>query len=127
MSAQACVPCGEEREYTAEEVEEEYLKLKGWDLVTNDGIKKLKRSFVCKNWLSAISFINKASEVAEACQHHPDIALTSYRNIDLLIYTHTNSTITKRDFELAHRLSAVDVEYSPKWARENPDVVLNHE
>lgn len=123
MSAKACIPCGEERVYTEQEVNDEFAKLRGWELVTINGVKKLRRNFMCKNWQAAIDYINKASVIAEECQHHPDIALTSYRNIEVLIYTHTNSTITKRDFELAQRLTSVEVDYSPKWVKENPNMM----
>jgi len=122
MATNTCA-CGEEREYTELEVNEEFAKLRGWELATINNVKKLRRCFVCKNWKAAIDYINKASVVAENCQHHPDIALTSYRNIEVLIYTHTNSTITRRDFELAQCLTPLEVEYSPKWATENPDLI----
>ena len=120
MAAKSCVACGDEPKYSQDEVDAEFAKLKGWELVIINGVTKLRRAFVCKNWLAAIDFINKASVVAEECQHHPDIALTSYRNVEVLVYTHSNDTLTRRDFELAGQLGSLPVDYSPKWAKENP-------
>jgi pterin-4a-carbinolamine dehydratase len=40
-------------------------------IVTDDNVKKLSRQFIAKNFVEAMSFLNKAAEVAESLQHHP--------------------------------------------------------
>jgi 4a-hydroxytetrahydrobiopterin dehydratase len=68
---------------------------------------RLSRSFVCKNWAGAISYINAASVVAEEVQHHPDIHLTTYRNIEVVIFSHYTGGLTSVDFTLAKALEAI--------------------
>ncbi len=41
--------------------------------------------------------------------------------LQIIIFTHSLNGLTTADFELASALDAIDVDYSPKWARENSD------
>jgi 4a-hydroxytetrahydrobiopterin dehydratase len=44
---------------------------------------KISRSFVAKNFLAALDFFKHVGEIAEAANHHPDLHLTSYRNVEV--------------------------------------------
>jgi 4a-hydroxytetrahydrobiopterin dehydratase len=79
----------------------------------------IKRSFTCKNWQSAIEFLNKMSEIAEEEQHHPDFTLSNYRDVSVILTTHAINALSKFDFILAAKIDLIDVTYSPKWATEN--------
>ena len=57
--------------------------------------------------------------VAEAEGHHPDLHLTNYRDVQVVLSTHAIGGLARADFILAAKLDALDVEYSPKWLREN--------
>ena len=64
-----------------------------WKLLNEDQndskvVYKLLRNFDAKDFKSAIDFIKSAGEIAELHGHHPDIHLTSYRNVKIIIYTH---------------------------------------
>jgi 4a-hydroxytetrahydrobiopterin dehydratase len=52
-------------------------------LWTINGAGHLSRSFVAKNFLIAMEFLNSIASIAEANGHHPDMHLTSYRNVEL--------------------------------------------
>ena len=80
----------------------------------------LTRKFTAKNFLQAVEFVNKVAPVAEAARHHPDIHLTNYRDVELVLFTHFSGRPTPDDFALASKLSRVGVAVSPKWAKENP-------
>ena len=61
-------------------------------------------------------------EIAERENHHPDLHLTSYREVEIVIYTHSVGGITENDLILAKMLDdEIKVVYGPKWLRENPD------
>lgn len=47
------------------------------------------RSFVAKNFTSAMSFINAVADVAEEQGHHPDLHVTQYRNVEIRLQTHS--------------------------------------
>ena len=90
-----------------------------WELITEDSIRKLRRTFTAKNFQAALDFINLAGAAAEKRGHHPDFHLTSYRNVTVVIYTHSLKGLTENDFLLATDINACKVLYSPKWLREN--------
>ena len=70
----------------------------GWAEV--DGA--LQREFELPSFAEAIAFVNRVAELAEAENHHPDIAI-SYKRVTLRWTTHSAGGITKRDRELAAR------------------------
>ena len=82
---------------------------------------RLTRKFTAKNFLQAVAFVNAVAPVAEDARHHPDIHLTNYREVEIVIYTHSQGGLTPDDFALAAKLSRVGVAVSPKWAKENPE------
>lgn len=90
-----------------------------WKL-SEDG-KLLSRQFVCRNWQAAIQAIELISTVAESkeVQHHPDLHLTNYRQLDIVIQTHATGGLTNFDFVLARGIDALTFDYSPKWKKEN--------
>jgi 4a-hydroxytetrahydrobiopterin dehydratase len=60
----------------------------------------LQRSFELESFPAALDFVNRVGALAEAEDHHPDIAI-SYRKVTLRWWTHTAGGITDRDRELA--------------------------
>ena len=80
----------------------------------------LSRKFTAKNFQAALDSINAMGAIAEEQEHHPDFHLTSYRNVEVTLWTHSLGGITENDFTLAQLLDQVPVTYSPKWLRENP-------
>ena len=68
----------------------------GWSEV--DGA--LERTFTFPDFRAALGFVNRVGELAEAENHHPDIAV-HYNRVTLRWWTHTAGGITDRDVELA--------------------------
>jgi 4a-hydroxytetrahydrobiopterin dehydratase len=64
--------------------------------------KALERTFELPTFLEAIGFVNRVAELAEAENHHPDIAI-SYRTVTLRWTTHSEGGTTGRDEDLARR------------------------
>jgi 4a-hydroxytetrahydrobiopterin dehydratase len=60
----------------------------------------LQRTFELPSFKAALDFVNRVGALAEAEDHHPDIAI-SYRTVTLRWWTHTADGITDRDRELA--------------------------
>ena len=69
-----------------------------WDESTG----ALERTFEFPGFPEAIAFVNRVAELAEAENHHPDIAI-SYKQVTLRWWTHTAGGITDRDRALAAR------------------------
>ena len=74
----------------------------GWTEV--DGA--LERTFELPSFLEALEFVNRVGALAEAEDHHPDIAI-SYRKVTLRWWTHTAGGITDRDRELAAKTNSL--------------------
>ena len=68
----------------------------GWSEVED----ALERTFTFSNFREALGFVNRVGELAEAENHHPDIAV-HYNRVTLRWWTHTAGGITDRDVELA--------------------------
>jgi 4a-hydroxytetrahydrobiopterin dehydratase len=74
----------------------------GWEEVDD----ALEQTFTFKDFRAALDFVNRVGELAEAHNHHPDIAI-HYRKVTLRWWTHTAGGITDRDRELAAATSAL--------------------
>lgn len=70
----------------------------GWSEV--DGA--LERTFQFENFVAALAFVNRVGDLAEAENHHPDIAI-HYNRVTLRWWTHTAGGITDRDRDLAEK------------------------
>ena len=60
----------------------------------------LERTVELPSFRQAIALVNRVADLAEAENHHPDIAI-SYRKVTLRWTTHSAGGITARDEELA--------------------------
>lgn len=93
-----------------------------WSL--NSSGDKLVKKFTAKNFQAAIHFFNEVALIAEREGHHPDLHLTSYREVEVVLYTHSVGGVTMNDLMLARMIDReVKPEYSPKWLKDNPEVL----
>ena len=75
---------------------------------------KLKRKFTAKNFIESMNFLNKVAAISEHEGHHPDLHLTSYRDVEIVLWTHKADGLTKNDFILAKLIDTnAKVFYSP--------------
>jgi 4a-hydroxytetrahydrobiopterin dehydratase len=63
--------------------------------------KRLTKKFECKNFIHGIEFINKIALSAEHLDHHPNILLHDYNKVEISLYTHSQGSITEKDYILA--------------------------
>jgi 4a-hydroxytetrahydrobiopterin dehydratase len=85
-------------------------------------VENISRSFTARNFQSALDAINDIGQIAEREGHHPDIHLTSYREVEIVLSTHSLGGVTKNDIALAKMLDEqVRIAYSPRWLKDNPD------
>ena len=66
----------------------------------------LERTFRFPDFVTAMIFINRVAELAEAANHHPDIAV-HYDRVTLRWWTHAAGGITERDRELAEQTTGL--------------------
>lgn len=86
----------------------------------DDSKSMISKSLVAKTFQAALDALNEMGAIAEREGHHPDFHLTSYRNVQIDLFTHSLQGITENDLTLAELLDQVPIEYSPKWLKEHP-------
>ena len=64
----------------------------------------LVRSVRCRGWRAAIGLVDAVADEADRHNHHPDIAITGYRNVTFRLTTHSEGGITHRDVDLAREI-----------------------
>jgi 4a-hydroxytetrahydrobiopterin dehydratase len=90
-----CVPCeslDESHLLIKEQLTSELKVMKLWAL-SDDGIKMTK-SYTARNFQAAMDSINAIGSIAERENHHPDFHLTGYRNVEIVLYTHSLGKIS---------------------------------
>jgi len=114
--------CGtEEKAMSMKDAQKQVQERPLWTL--NDIGSSISRSFVAHDFAAAMDFLQRVGEVAEARGHHPDLHLTDWRSVQLVLSTHSVGGLTRADFSTAAAIDALPVSYSPKWAREHLDHV----
>lgn len=83
-----------------EEIDEFMPQLPGWQIVEEDGIKRLRCSFEFANFKQALAFTNKVGELAEQHDHHPSI-LTEWGRVTVSWWSHKIKGLHVNDFVMA--------------------------
>lgn len=78
------------------------MELSGWDEV--DGA--LQRTFRFRDFSEALAFVNRVGALAEAENHHPDVAIR-WNAVTLRWWTHSAGAITARDHDLATKSGVI--------------------
>ena len=71
--------------------------------------KSIEREFSTKNFTAAVDFINKIAVIAEGEDHHPDVHLTGYRKLKIILSTHALGGLTENDFIVAAKINEAPV------------------
>mgnify|MGYP001251708108 CR=1 FL=1 len=109
LTQKKCQPCeGIGEAYDKATAESKMEQITGWK-IAEDG-KSITREFITKNFVAAVTFIQKIADVAEAEDHHPDIHLTGYRKLRIDLSTHALGGLTENDFIVAAKINELPVE-----------------
>ena len=65
------------------------------------------REWTFADFAQAIAFVNRVAEVAEAANHHPDIAVHGWNKVRLELSTHSQGGLTEADFGMAARIDTL--------------------
>ena len=84
------------------EIESRLAELPGWG---RSG-EAITRDFGCGDFVGSVDFVNRLTPVAEAMNHHPDVAI-SWSTVTLTISTHSEGGLTDADLELARRIDGL--------------------
>ena len=78
-------------------------QLPGWELAAG----RLRRTYSLPDFARALALVNAIGGLAEAEDHHPDIAL-SWGKVGVELWTHSVDGLSENDFILAAKIEALD-------------------
>ena len=81
-------------------------ELEGWELISTESVPKIKKAFLFNTYLGGISFTQKVALKSEELDHHPDI-LVQWGKILVTVFTHSESGLTLKDFNLAKEIDCL--------------------
>ncbi len=64
------------------------------------------RTYVFKDFVVAMKFVNQVARVAEKAWHHPDIDIR-WNKVTLALTTHDAGGLTEKDFALARKFDSL--------------------
>ena len=103
LTQRKCQPCeGGVQPLPASAAEALLRDVPGWELVEGTAIR---RTVKCKNFLDAVSLIQRIAPIAEAEDHHPDLHLTNYKKLTIELSTHAIGGLSENDFILAAKIN----------------------
>ena len=91
---------------TPDEIRELQPKIPDWQIIEEDGIRKLDRRFQFKNFKDALAFTNAVGAIAEEEGHHPRLT-TEWGKVGVTWWTHKIRNLHKNDFIMAAKTNAV--------------------
>jgi len=101
LRAKHCVPCeGGVPKLDDTQVATLLREVSGWE--ARD--QQLHRAFTFRDFVTAMRFVNRMADVAEAEGHHPDFTV-HYRQVDVSVWTHAIGGLSENDFILAAKIS----------------------
>ena len=106
LTKKKCIPCEDKtmKPFSKKEALVYIQEVPEWELPKN--AKKISRTWLLKNFVSAMKFINKVAVLAEKEGHHPDI-FVSYNKVVIGIWTHSIKGLSENDFILAAKINRI--------------------
>lgn len=103
-----CLPCEGGVDRLTLEQSQKYLQmLTGWEILTEPD--RIRKSWVVRDFVAGLAFLNAVAEVSEIERHHPDLHLSGYRNISVEIWTHAIGGLSVNDFVLAAKIDQLPI------------------
>ena len=110
---EGCVACRRDSpSVSEEEVEQLRPAVSDWDLLDDDGIPKLDRTFRFRSFEQALAFTNAVGVMAEAEDHHPKL-VTEWGRVGVTWWTHKIRNLHRNDFIMAAKTDQLYKDLAP--------------
>lgn len=84
------------KELTPQEIAQALAEVSDWKKQP----AAIQRTYVFRDFPTAMTFVNRVAEAAEKAWHHPDLDIR-WNKVTLTFSTHEAGGLTRKDFELA--------------------------
>ncbi len=103
LTSMQCVACRRDApQATAAEIAEYLPQIPDWQIVEQDGIRRLTRVFTFPDFAAALAFTNRVGALAEQEGHHPAL-LTEWGRVRVDWTTNKIKGLHRNDFIMAAR------------------------
>jgi len=82
------------------EIEQQLPLIPEWQLIEDQGIRKLMRLYGTGNYRRSLALVNAVAELAESEGHHP-VMLVEYSRVTIWWWTHKINDLHLNDFIMA--------------------------
>lgn len=107
LAQQSCTACRKGAPLVTEaEIAELKPQIPDWDIVEQDGIPRLERSYSFPDFQSALAFTQQVGMAAETAGHHPAI-LTEWGKVTVCWWTHIIKGLHRNDFIMAAKTDQI--------------------
>ncbi|TVP46805.1 MAG: 4a-hydroxytetrahydrobiopterin dehydratase [Halomonas sp.] len=107
LAETTCQPCSKGAQPLSRNEAQTLLKdLSEWQIVEHDGIIKLSRRFMFRDFASALAFAQSVGDIAEQAGHHPTLTI-EWGKATVTWWTHAINGLHINDFILAARTDEV--------------------
>lgn len=104
LTKQICVACeGGMPPLSRHEAEVLLQQVQGWQISADS--KSIHSEFMFSDFKEALAFVNTVGGIAEQEGHHPDIHLTDYKKVQIVLSTHAISGLSNNDFIVAAKIN----------------------
>lgn len=101
LSSERCEACRRDSpRVTLDEVAALKPRIPDWELIEQDGVPRLVRSFKFKDFATALAFTKQVGDLAEAEGHHP-LLVTEWGKVGVSWWTHKIRGLHRNDFIMA--------------------------
>jgi 4a-hydroxytetrahydrobiopterin dehydratase len=101
LTQEKCVACRSDAPtVTDAEIAELHPQVPDWELLEEDGVRRLRRVFTFANFAQALEFANRVGALAEEEDHHPAL-LTEWGRTTVTWWTHKINGLHRNDFIMA--------------------------
>jgi 4a-hydroxytetrahydrobiopterin dehydratase len=98
LAQENCVPCmGDVPALTDEQIQELHLAAPMWDVVEENGEKRIRRDFKFEKYEDGLVFASRVGKLAAEQDHHPKIII-DYKRVTLEWNTHSIKGLHRNDF-----------------------------
>jgi len=106
LTEQKCEACeGGVAPLNKTEVDILLKQVPGWEVSAD--VKSIQRLYTFKNFKDTLVFVNKVGELAETEGHHPDLHITNYKHLTIVLTTNAIGGLSNNDFILASKINTI--------------------
>ena len=77
-----------------------------WEVIEEDGMKRLNRVFEFANFAEALAFTNRVGALAEEADHHPRL-VTEWGRVAITFWSHDQGGMVAEDYQMAARVDGL--------------------